>query len=99
MKKYQKILNAIVEKEGKERDREIDNLMDTMHMTIDASPYITALEDGVATLTALYILCTTHNINTVNHYQEIQDRLEYLINDLFGDMLEKFPPRTPLEEN
>lgn len=65
----------------------------------NAGGYITALEDGVATLTALYILCTTHNINTVNHYQEIQDRLEYLINDLFGDMLEKFPPRTPLEEN
>lgn len=99
MKKYQKILNAIVEKEGKERDREIDNLMDTMHLTIDESPYITALEDGVTALTALYILCTTHDINTINYYQEIQERLEYLTNDLLGDMLEKFPPRLPTEED
>lgn len=99
MKKYQKILNAIMEKEGNERDRAIDNLMDTMHLTIDESPYITALEDGIATLTALYVLCTIHNINTVNYYQEMQDRLEYLTNDLLGDMLEKFPPRLPTEEN
>lgn len=99
MKKYQKILNAIMEKEGNERDRAIDNLMDTMHLTIDESPYITALEDGIATLTALYVLCTIHNINTVNYYQEMQDRLEYLTNDLLGDMLEKFPPRLPIEED
>ena len=88
-----------MEKEGKERDRAIDNLMDTMHLTIDESPYITALEDGIATLTALYVLCTIHNINTVNYYQEMQDRLEYLTNDLLGDMLEKFPPRLPIEED
>lgn len=97
MKKYQKILNAVMEKEGKERDQEIENLMDTMCLSIDDSPYITALEDGMAALTALYILCTTHNINTISCYQEAKERLDYLIDDLFGHMLEKFPPRSQTE--
>ena len=97
MKKYQKILNAVIEKEGKERDQEIENLMDTMCLSIDESPYITALEDGMAALTALYILCVTQNIDTVSYYQEIKERLDYLIDDLFGRMLEKFPPRSQTE--
>lgn len=97
MKKYQKILNAVMEKEEKERGQEIENLMDTMYLSIDESPYITALEDGIATLTALYILCVTHNINTISCYQEAKERLDYLIDDLFRRMLEKFPPRSQTE--
>ena len=99
MNGYRKILKEVLEKEEKDRERKIDYLMPSLCGLVDDAPYISALSNGVAALTALYILCTTHNINTVNHYQEIQERLEYLMNDLLGDMLEKFPPRLPMEED
>lgn len=99
MKKYQKILKEVLEQENHDRERKIDYLMPSLCGLVDDAPYISALSNGVAALTALYILCTTHDINTINYYQEIQERLEYLTNDLLGDMLEKFPPRLPTEED
>lgn len=99
MKKYQKILKEVLEQENYDRERKIDYLMPSLCGLVDDAPYISALSNGVAALTALYILCTTHDINTINYYQEIQERLEYLTNDLLGDMLEKFPPRLPTEED
>lgn len=99
MNRYRKILKEVLAQEDQDRERKIEYLMPRLCGLVDDAPYIYALDNGVAALTALYILCTSHNINTVNHYQEIQERLEYLFNDLLGDMLEKFPPRLPTEED
>ena len=99
MRLHRRILKEVLETDEKEREQEIGRMMPTLRSLVDDATYITGLEDGVGALIALYILCTSHNINTVNHYQEIQERLEYLFNDLLGDMLEKFPPRLPTEED
>ena len=98
-KEHRQIVRAVLEKEEKEREQEIAGMMPRLRNLVDDSTFITRVESGTSALLALYILCTSHNINTVNHYQEIQERLEYLMNDLLGDMLEKFPPRLPTEED
>lgn len=99
MNRYRKILKEVLAQEGEGRERKIEYLMPTLCGLVDDAPYFSALSNGAAALTALYTLCMTHNIDTVNQYQAIQERLEYLMNDLLGDMLEKFPPRLPTEED
>lgn len=98
MNKYRKILKEVLEKEGEDREPKIEYLMPTLCGLVDDAPYIYALDNGVAALTALYILCTKHNIDTVSQYQAIQERLVHLIDDLLGDMLKKFPPCSPMGE-
>ena len=95
MNRYRKILKEVLAQEDQDRERKIEYLMPTLCGLVDDAPYISALDNGVAALTALYILCTSHNINTVNHYQAIKERLVHLIDDLQDNMLDQFPPQSP----
>ena len=97
MKQHRRILKEVLETDEKEREQEIGRMMPTLCSLVDDATYITGLEDGVGALIALYILCTSHNINTVDHYQDIKTRLMRLIDELQGDMLRKFPPQGSTE--
>ena len=96
-KEHWKIVRAVLEKEEKEREQEIASMMPRLRSLVDDATYITGLEDGVGALIALYILCTSHNINTVAHYQDIKTRLMNLIDHLQDNMLRRFPPQAPIE--
>ena len=98
MNGYRKILKEVLEQEDQDRERKIEYLMPRLCGLVDDAPYIFALDNGVAALTALYILCTSHNINTVNHYQAIKERLVHLIDDLQDEMLDQFPSHRPMGE-
>ena len=98
MKQHRRILKEVLETDEKEREQEIERMMPTLRSLVDDATYITGLEDGVGALIALYILCTSHNINTVNHYQAIKERLVHLIDDLLDEMLDQFPPQNPMGE-
>ena len=97
MRLHRRILKEVLETDEKEREQEIERMMPTLRSLVDDATFITGLEDGVAALIALYILCTSHNINTVDYYQDIKTRLMNLINHLQGDMLRRFPPQSPTE--
>ena len=97
-KEHRQIVRAVLEKEEKEREQEIASMMPRLRSLVDDATYITGLEDGVAALIALYILCTSHNINTVDHYQDIKTRLMRLIDHLQDNMLRRFPPQENLED-
>ena len=96
-KEHRQIVRAVLEKEEKEREQEIASMMPRLRSLVDDATYITGLEDGVAALIALYILCTSHNINTIKHYQDIKTRLMRLIDHLQDNMLRRFPPQENLE--
>ena len=98
MNGYRKILKEVLEQEDQDRERKIEYLMPRLCGLVDDAPYFSALSNGAAALTALYILCTSHNINTVNHYQAIKERLVHLIDDLQDNMLDQFPPQNPTQE-
>ncbi|MBM6927485.1 hypothetical protein [Pseudoflavonifractor phocaeensis] len=98
MNRYRKILKEVLAQEDQDRERKIEYLMPRLCGLVDDAPYIFALDNGVAALTALYILCTSHNINTVNHYQAIKERLVHLIDDLQDEMLDQFPSHRPMGE-
>lgn len=98
MNSYRKILNEVLAQEGEDRERKIEYLMPRLCGLVDDAPYFSALSNGAAALTALYILCASHNINTVNHYQAIKERLVHLIDDLQDNMLDQFPPQNPTQE-
>ena len=97
MKQHRRILKEVLETDEKEREQEIGRMMPTLCSLVDDATYITGLEDGVGALIALYILCTSHNINTVEYCQDIETRLMRLIDELQGDMLRKFPPQGSTE--
>ncbi|WP_191435708.1 hypothetical protein [Flavonifractor sp. An112] len=98
MNRYRKILKEVLAQEDQDRERKIEYLMPTLCGLVDDAPYFSALSNGAAALTALYILCTSHNINTVNHYQAIKERLVHLIDDLQDEMLDQFPSHRPMGE-
>ena len=96
-KEHRQIVRAVLKKEEKEREQEIASMMPRLRSLVDDATYITGLEDGVSALIALYILCTSHNINTVDYYQDIKTRLMNLIDHLQDNMLRKFPPQGSTE--
>ena len=96
-KEHRQIVRAVLEKEEKEREQEIANMMPRLRDLVDDSTFITRAESGTSALLALYILCTSHNINTVDHYQDIKTRLMNLIDHLQDNMLRKFPPQGSTE--
>ena len=96
-KEHRQIVRAVLEKEEKEREQEIANMMPRLRDLVDDSTFITRAESGTSALLALYILCTSHNINTVAHYQDIKTRLMNLIDHLQDNMLRKFPPQGSTE--
>lgn len=96
-KEHRQIVRAVLEKEEKEREQEIASMMPRLRNLVDDSTFITRVESGTSALLALYILCTSHNINTVDHYQDIKTRLMNLIDHLQDNMLRKFPPQGSTE--
>ena len=98
-KEHRQIVRAVLEKEEKEREQEIASMMPRLRNLVDDSTFITRVESGTSALLALYILCTSHNINTVDHYQDIKTRLMRLIDHLQDNMLQKFPSQEPMEGN
>ena len=97
MKQHRRILKEVLETDEKEREQEIANMMPRLRDLVDDSTFITRAESGTSALLALYILCTSHNINTVEYYQDIKTRLMRLIDELQCDMLRKFPPQGSTE--
>lgn len=97
-KEHRQIVRAVLEKEEKEREQEIASMMPRLRNLVDDSTFITRVESGTSALLALYILCTSHNINTVEHYQDIKTRLMRLIDHLQDNMLRRFPPQENLED-
>ena len=97
IKHHRRILKEVLETDEKQRAQEIERMMPTLRSLVDDATYITGLEDGVSALIALYILCTSHNINTVDYYQDIKARLMNLIDHLQDNMLRKFPPQGSTE--
>lgn len=92
MNKYKKIIEQVrVKDDKKAKEKEADAIVDVMCLSIDDSPHMIALEDGAATLAALYTMCMDDGINTVGAYLEIRDRMVYLIYDLYEKMAEKYP--------
>lgn len=96
-KEHRQIVRAVLEKEEKEREQEIANMMPRLRDLVDDSTFITRAESGTSALLALYILCISHNINTVEYYRDIKTRLMRLLDELQGDMMRKFPPQGPME--
>ena len=100
MDKYKKIIEQVRGKgDKKAQEKEADAIVEVMCLSIDDSPHMIALEDGAATLAALYTLCMDDGINTVGPYLEIRDRMVYLIYDLYDKMREKYtvPAQTKSE--
>ena len=97
-KEHRQIVRAVLEKEEKEREQEIASMMPRLRNLVDDSTFITRVESGTSALLALYILCTSHNINTIKHYQDIKTRLMRLIDHLQDNMLRRFPPQENLED-
>ena len=92
MNKYKKIIEQVRGKDDKKaQEKEADAIVDVMCLSIDDSPHMLAMEDGAATLAALYTLCMDDGINTVGAYLEIRDRMIYLIYDMYDAMREKYP--------
>lgn len=97
-KEHRQIVRAVLEKEEKEREQEIASMMPRLRNLVDDSTFITGMESGTSALLALYILCTSHNINTVDYYQDIKTRLMNLIDHLQDNMLRRFPLQENLED-
>ena len=97
-KEHRQIVRAVLEKEEKEREQEIASMMPRLRNLVDDSTFITGMESGTSASLALYILCTSHNINTVDYYQDIKTRLMRLIDHLQDNMLRRFPPQENLED-
>ena len=76
MNKYKKIIDQVRAKgDKKAQEKEADAIAEVMCLSIDDSPHMIALEDGAATLAALYTMCMDDGINTVGAYLEIRDRM------------------------
>ena len=92
MDKYKKIIEQVRGKDDKKtQEKEADAIAEVMCLSVDDSPHMIALEDGAATLAALYTMCMDDGINTVGAYLELRDRMVYLIYDLYDTMREKYP--------
>ena len=92
MNKYKKIIDQVRAKgDKKAQEKEADAIAEVMCLSIDDSPHMIALEDGAATLAALYTMCMDDGINTGGAYLEIRDRMIYLIYDMYDAMREKYP--------
>lgn len=82
MKQHRRILQEVLEIDEQEREQEITRMMPTLRSLIDDATFITGLVDGASALITPYILCTSHTINTVDHYQDIKTHLMNLIDHL-----------------
>lgn len=95
MNKYKKIINQVRAKgDKKSQEKEAAAIVEVMCLSIDDSPHMIAMEDGAATLAALYTLCVDDGIDTRGGYLELRDRMVYLVYDMYDKMREKYPVPT-----
>lgn len=95
MDKYKKIIEQVREKGNKKaQEKEAAAIAEVMCLSIDDSPHMIAMEDGAATLAALYTLCVDDGIDTRGGYLELRDRMVYLVYDMYDKMREKYPVPT-----
>ena len=97
MNKYYKIIDQVREKANSDKimkEKEVDSIVEVMGLSIEKSPYMIALDDGAATLAALYTLCLDDGINTIGVYLEIRKRLNSLMDNMYNRMREKYPVPT-----
>lgn len=92
MDKYKRILEQVRSKDNKKaQEKEVAAIAEVMCLSVDESPHMIALEDGAATLAALYTLCLDDYVDTRGSYLELRDRMVYLIYDMYDGMREKYP--------
>lgn len=92
MDKYKKIIDQVRGKgDKKTKEKETDGVAEVMCLSVDDSPHMIALEDGAATLAALYTLCLDDGINTIGAFLEIRERLHNLMDDMHDKMRERYP--------
>lgn len=95
MDKYKKILEQVRSKGNKKaQEKEAAAIVEVMCLSVDDSLHMIAMEDGAATLAALYTLCVDDGIDTRGGYLELRDRMIYMIYDLYDKMREKYPVPT-----
>lgn len=92
MDKYKRILEQVRSKGNKKaQEKEAAAIVEVMCLSVDDSPHMIAMEDGTATLAALYTLCVDDGIDTRGGYLELRDRMVYLIYDMYDGMREIYP--------
>ena len=92
MDKYKRILEQVRSKGNKKaQEKEAAAIVEVMCLSVDDSPHMIAMEDGAATLAALYTLCVDDGIDTRGGYLELLDRMIYMIYDMYDKMKEKYP--------
>ena len=97
MNKYYKIIDQVREKGNSDKimkEKEVDAIVEVMCLSVEESPHMIALDDGAATLAALYTLCLDDGINTIGVYLEIRKRLNSLMDNMYNRMREKYPVPT-----
>lgn len=95
MDKYKRILEQVRSKDNKKaQEKEAAAIAEVMCLSVDESPHMMALEDGAATLAALYTLCLDDYVDTRGSYLELRDRMVYLVYDMYDKMREKYPVPT-----
>lgn len=97
MNKYKKVIDQIREKgngDKKAKEKEADAIAEVLCLSVDESLHMIAMEDGAATLAALYTLCVDDGIDTRGGYLELRDRMIYMIYDMYDKMREKYPVPT-----
>jgi len=95
MDKYKRILEQVRSKGNKKaQEKEAAAIVEVMCLSVDDSPHMIAMEDGAATLAALYTLCVDDGIDTRGGYLELRDRMIYMIYDMYDKMREKYPVPT-----
>lgn len=95
MDKYKKIIEQVRSKGNKKaQEKEAAAIVEVMCLSVDDSPHMIAMEDGAATLAALYTLCLDDYIDTRGSYLELRDRMVYLVYDMYDKMREKYPVPT-----
>lgn len=92
MNKYKKIIDQVRAKgDKKAKEKEADAIAEVMCLSVDESPHMIAMEDGAATVAAMYTLCVEDGLNTVMEYLELRDRLDGLMSDMHDKIREIYP--------
>lgn len=94
MEKYRKIMATVMRKDPADRKQAIRKIAETMALSVDESVPMVAITDGAATMAALYDLCIIQGIDVAHDMLEIKERVEYLLQTMEDEALEKFPSRS-----
>lgn len=92
MDKYRKILKEVRGKQQeKDPEKQARDIAEIMCLSINESPHMIAMEDGAASVAAMYTLCVDDGLDTVMAYQELREHLDGLLGDMYDKMREIYP--------